>query len=211
VRPEAAESADPDLEPADALALGPLMANKRLRLLVCPRCKTVEPIEWCAQSAGANPECGHVQCKELLDYRVMPHTVAVADGHAYHSNLLLTDIAQEDWDRLSTRKNILKNLAPPGEATPYGADLFDVKENFKQDAMMCWKAHNRTHDCAEWRHSSKRLVPQDAETRGLRKELGLETRSKHRPTSTYLCDMCPMRSIIETKLEAERYGFKNPY
>lgn len=181
---------------------------ERLRLLVCPKCESVEPIEWCATEPGANPACGHAQCADLLQYRVLPHTVPVHDGHVYHSSLLLTDVDKADWERLSTRKNILRNLTKPGDATPYGAELYAVKDNFRADAMTCWKAHNRTKDCGEWRHSSKRLVP---DTRAERKDLGLETRSKHRPAMTYLCDFCPMRSIKETRAEAAKYGFHSPY
>jgi len=183
------------------------MAGKRVRLLVCPKCETVEPIEWCATEPGANPECGHAQCADLLHYRVIPHTAMLADGRVYHSNLLLTDVAQEDWNRLSTRKDILKNFTAPGDATPYGAELYAIKGTYQEDAMTCWKQHNRTKDCGEWRHSSKRLVDQREETKDLRKELNLETRSKHRPTMTYLCDYCPMRSIKEDKVNAAKYGY----
>jgi hypothetical protein len=142
---------------------------------------------------------------------MLPHTVEVSDGHALHSDMLITDVACEDWDRLRTRKEILKSVVRPGDAVPYGNELYEVKNNFSQDAMKCWKQHNRTKDCAEWKHSSKRLVPQDEETLSLRKDLGLETRSKNRPTSSYLCDYCPMRSIKESKIQAEKYKFTNPY
>jgi hypothetical protein len=180
------------------------VSGDRLRLLVCPKCRTVEPIEWCGTEPGQNPECGHPQCADSLMYRLSPHLVARHDGHYYHSNLLLTDVAQAEWDRLTTRKDILKNITAPGEATPYGAELYDVRSNFSADAARCWKAHNRTKDCQDWMHSSKRLVPATGEER---KDLGLETRSKHIPTSTYLCQFCPMASIKRTKINAERYGY----
>jgi hypothetical protein len=184
------------------------MTSKRLRLLVCPKCQSIEPIEWCAVEPGANPECGHTQCAEALNYRVIPHTVEVADGRVYHSSLILTDVSADEWDRLSTRQQILKNLTRPGDATPVGAELYAVKGNFTADAAKCWKAHKRTTDCQDWKHSSKRLVP---DTKGERRELGLETRERQRPTSTFLCDFCPVASIRQTKINSEKFGFNNPY
>lgn len=174
--------------------------SKRLRLLICPKCESVEPIEWCAVEPGANPDCGHAQCDQALQTRMIEHTVSQPTGHYFHSDLGLFDVAESDWEKHSTRKSILKDLSPPGSATPYGADMFELKKNFSQDAATCWKQHNRTKNCQDWKSASKRLVPP---TKELRKELGLETRDKHRPTAAYLCDYCPVRSIMQSRINAE--------
>lgn len=181
--------------------------SRRLRLIVCPACETVEPVEWCAQEAGANPDCGHHQCDEALQSRMIEHTVSQATGHYFHATIGLFDVDEDEWNRLTTRKEILKNLRPPGDATPYGADMYDLKNNFQQDASACWKAHGRTKNCQDWRSASKRLVPP---TKELRKELGLETRDKKRPTSAFLCDYCPVRSIMQQRVNDAKgyYDYK---
>lgn len=166
---------------------------KRLRLVICPRCETVEPVEWCAQQAGANPDCGHDQCEQALQARMIEHTVSQPTGHYFHATLGLFDVDEGEWNKLSTRKEILKNLRPPGSATPYGADMYDLKNNFTADASACWKRHGRTKNCPDWKSESKRLVPP---TKELRRELGLESRDKHRPTAAHLCDYCPYASIV---------------
>lgn len=177
---------------------------ERIRLLVCSRCETVEPIEWCATEPAADPECGHPQCAEALQYRVIPHTVPVADGRVYHSNLVLADVSAAEWDRLSTRRQILKELTRPGDATPVGAELYAVKNNFGADAAACWKQHNRTKDCQDYKAESKRLLP---DTKEMRRDLGLETRERKRPTQTYLCDFCPVKSIVMQRQNSERWRY----
>lgn len=177
--------------------------GKRVALLVCPKCETVEPIEWCGE--GREPDgtihpCGHQQCEDAIRARVAEHTVSQPTGHYLHATLGQFDVAEEAWNRLSTRKEILKNLCPPGEATPYGAEMYALKNNFHQDASRCWKAHNRTKNCDEFRGAHKRLV---APTQELRRDLGLETRSKKRPTATFLCDFCPVRSIMQQRINAD--------
>jgi hypothetical protein len=138
---------------------------------------------------------------------MIEHTVAQATGHYFHASLGLFDVAVADWERLSTRKEILKNLTAPGEATPYGAELYELKDNFSADAHRCWKQHNRTKDCGDWMNPTKRLV---APTKELRKDLGLELRDKKRPTASYLCSYCPMSSIISQRQQAAagQYDFK---
>jgi hypothetical protein len=167
----------------------------------------VEPIEWCAEKAGANPDCGHAQCDDALQARMIEHTVSQATGHYFHATLGLFDVDADEWGKLSIRKEILKNLRPPGEATPYGADMFDLRSNFTQDASMCWKQHGRTKNCGDWKAASKRLVPP---TKELRKELGLETRDKHRPTAAFLCDYCPVRSIMQSRANADAGHYDRP-
>lgn len=166
---------------------------KRLRLIVCTRCETVEPVEWCAEKAGADPDCGHAQCEQALQARMIEHTVSQPTGHYFHADLGLFDVSEDEWNKLTTRKEILKNLRPPGSAVPYGADMYDLKSTYHQDASKCWKQHNRTRNCQDYKAASKRLVPP---TRELRKDLGMETRDKKRPTSAFLCDYCPVQSIV---------------
>jgi hypothetical protein len=164
-------------------------------------------MEWCGEGRkedGSIEPCGHQQCEDAIYARVVEHTVSQATGHYFHATLGQFDVSEEEWNRLSTRKSILKQLTAPGEATPYGAELYELKDNYHADAMKCWKQHNRTKNCDEFRAPHKKLV---APTRELRKDIGLEIRAKKRPSSTTLCDFCPMSSIIAQRQRAAQGSY----
>lgn len=182
------------------------MAKKDLvRLLICGHCNSVQEIPWC----GTDKNCGHHACLDPLNFRIAEHQFA--DGRP-HAPATLADIEKKLWNDPQVRKNFLSDIPSitgwPGTGTGLGDTMYDIKANFDADAMTCWKAHNRTTDCAEYHSDSKRLVP---DTKAERRDLGLESRSKHMPTSTFLCDFCPMKSILQTKVGSAKHGFNNPY
>jgi hypothetical protein len=168
----------------------------KVRLLVCHHCESVQEIPWC----GEDPQCRHPACNDALNYRVAQHQFG--DGRP-HAPANLADIDEDIWKQKSKRPDILVNLArivDPGAGAGLGESLYDVKSNFEQDAMKCWKAHNRTHDCGDYKSPQKLLVP---DTKAERKELGL---TPVRPTS-YLCDYCPVKSIVQQRVYSEEYGY----
>jgi len=180
-----------------------MASEERLRLFVCHECKTVEPVPWC----GENPDCRHPQCEDALEFRVAPHRLA-SDPRRFHGQVNLADIGKKIWDRYSARQDVLvklQQIVDPGAGSGLGTTLYDVKANFDTDAHACWKAHNFTHNCQDYMADSKRLVPQH--TTAERKELGLETRSRRRPTQTYLCHFCPYRSIVQQRANSEKYRY----
>ena len=179
---------------------------EKIRLWVCHECKSVDAIPWC----GEDPNCQHPMCVDALEYRVAPHRLP-SDPRRFHGQVNLADIEKSMWDKYSTQQDILvklQQIVDPGAGTGLGGELYTASQTYDADAALCWKQHKRTTDCADYKAESKRLVP---DTKAERKELGLETRSRHRPTQTYLCDFCPVKSIIQTKVNSEHYGFNSPY
>lgn len=114
---------------------------------------------------------------------------------------MLATVPDKDWKNPAARTEIrrkLGNAAAPGEGSGLGDSFYDLKANFADDALVCWQAHNRTEDCADWRSDAKRLYP---DTRADRKDAGLSV--KARP-NTWLCDFCPVTSIYAQKRNAKR-------
>lgn len=140
---------------------------------------------------------------DTLNFRVSFHRYP--DGNE-HTGMLAT-VPDKDWKNPQARTEIRKKLAgatAPGEGTGLGADFYNVKANFADDALVCWQAHNRTEDCDDWRSDAKRLYP---DTRADRKELGLSPKAKDRP-NTWLCDFCPVTSIYAQKRNEKRGDYK---
>lgn len=182
------------------------MATEVVRLLVCGVCESVQEIPWC----GTDKNCGHRACVEPLEFRVAEHQYADGRPHAPAS---LADIVKDLWDDPKVRANFLADLPTitgmPGTGSGLGQTMYDVRSNFADDAFACWQSHGRTKNCADYHSAAKRLVPN---TKAERKDLGLESRSKHIPTSTYLCDMgCPYKSILQTKAFSDKFSYNSPY
>jgi hypothetical protein len=165
------------------------MPTERLRLFICHTCESVQPIPWYE---------GPQDRDDTLNFRVAEH-----EGHLGN----LADIEESTWNNLPKRPEILKEIAGivtrPGAASGLGASYYDLKSTFDDDAMTCWKRHNRTTDCGDYKTDRMLLR---APTKGERKELGMDV--KERPT-THLCDFCPMKSIkMQRSRDGKFYDFK---
>lgn len=103
------------------------------------------------------------------------------------------------WSNPRIQQEIIKQIR---EQTNGGLDLLDpgyyaTRSMFYEDAMSCYAKHNRPQDsCGDWKHESKRLVPKTAAER---KEAGLASPQESNATRVYLCDFCPMKSVVLTK------------
>jgi hypothetical protein len=162
--------------------------SDRLRLLICHSCETIEEL----------PDYeGPPDYDDTLNYRVSAHRFG--DG-SEHFGVLAT-VAEEDWHKPSYQHEIRAKIADavkPGSGSGMGDDFYNIKNTFSQDAMTCWRQHNRTRDCADWRTDAKRLYP---DTRADRKAEGMDV--KARP-NTWLCDFCPVTSIYSQKRNSKR-------
>lgn len=151
-------------------------------LLVCADCGTIE-------HASGSPE--HNEELEALGRR---HEVYVA-GNLYRHPLALTTVNSQLWAKSEEfRKFILAMIQDATKTGDVGLGNknYDLKNTFQEDALTCWRQHNRTTDCADYKSESKKLL---ADTRGDRKELGLSTRAADRP-GVYLCVYCPFHSVV---------------
>lgn len=163
--------------------------SDKLRLLICHDCESIQELPWYD---------GDPRQDDTLNYRVAEHRFPNGDEHRG----VLATVPVDHWEKASHRQEIVEKITTasgrPGTAAGLGATYYDVKSNFQQDAITCWKKHSRTSDCAEWRGDHKRLYP---DTKADRKELGLNP--KERP-NTWLCDFCPVTSIYAQKRNAAR-------
>lgn len=158
--------------------------DPRIRLLICNVCNTIEPIPMFD---------GPPEHDELLNYRLAPHRTT--EGHP-HVGMLPT-VSEKSWNDPVRQKKIIEELnkARAGGEVGLGSELYNLRSTFEDDAMRCWRIeHNRTTDCGDYKSDRMKLTPQH--TRGDRKDLGLETRSKHMPTSTWLCTFCPYHTVV---------------
>lgn len=170
----------------------------RLRLLICHDCNTVDVLPWYD---------GPPEYDDTLKYRLRESHQGPLDEYGepryYHHGTMAT-VAEKSWDDGAKRKQILDEIAKAhaGGELGLGSKLYHARSNFKEDAFQCWREHNRTTDCQDYKSDKKKLVP---DTRGDRRELGLETKSSSRP-GTYLCVFCPYHTIVMEKVRKEQ-GF----
>jgi hypothetical protein len=151
----------------------------RVRLLICHDCGTVEELPWFE---------GPAERDDTLIHRDSFHKFPSGTWHSR----VLADVAKEDWDKPTHRDAIVQKIqiaaGVPGSAQGLGGQFYEVKANYQEDAIACWKRHNRTTDCGDYMADSKLLLP---DTRAERKAEGLPTQ---RP-GTKLCQFCPVHSV----------------
>lgn len=160
------------------------MAETKIRLVVCPVCKTIEEIP---------------DFQGPLKYDVLLDNIAVRHEYAPdrpHEGMKLFDVPQTAWNDTETRLQIIKQVKER-VGGGMGDEFYAVKETFKEDAMECWRRHNRTMNCDEFKSDSKRLDPG---TKHDRKELGLAPMRSNR----YLCEFCPFHSVAMQRMRAKR-------
>lgn len=164
--------------------------SDKVRILICHNCESLEEIP----HYEGPPEYDH-----LLEYKVSQHRFA--DGNEHFGDLAVVDA--KDWNNKNVRAEIIKKLneaVSPGQAEGLGSKFYNLKSNFQQDAMTCWKRHSRTTDCGDYRRDSKRLVP---DTAADRKDIGLSPTAR---PNTWLCDFCPVQTIVD-KAKNKKKGF----
>lgn len=155
------------------------------RLLFCHDCQTIDELP----DTDRPPEYD-----DVLLARVAQHQYDDRHGH----NLELGRIETSQWDKPEVKAKVARDAHPAGESAGLGSAFYDLKNTFTDDAMTCWKAHNRTRDCPEWRSDAKKLLP---DTGAERRAEGLDP--KTRP-NTWLCDFCPVTSIYSQRRNETR-------
>lgn len=162
-----------------------------IRLLHCKVCDSIEELPL---FDGA-PENDHL-LQILVDRHVFP------SGEPHVGRLFR--LPQMSWESTEARKQIIEQIKGGGSA---GLDEFDpefyaTRNTFQEDALKCYNAHLRPTDgCPDYESPSKRLLPNTKEDR---KEVGLVDPSKAPGPKTYLCQFCPVSSVVMTKKNALR-------
>jgi hypothetical protein len=169
---------------AEELAQGP-----RGTLVICNDCGTIEYVP----AFDGPPEYN-----QPLIARLTQHREYVAGTEHPHTKALTTVNAFQ-WETNNDYRAYITKAIIAAQKTGdvgIGKQNYELRNTFEQDAFTCWKQHNKTTDCGDYKSDKKRLVPP---TRDDRKELGLETRSKHIYTTAFLCDYCPVKSLVQEK------------
>lgn len=163
--------------------------SDKIRLLICKTCGTAQELPWYDEDPKHDT---------WLISAVENHP-KFGDGRAHIAAGLFNINVKALWDtpqqRKTTLEDLYKQLEIPGTGEGMGQSFYDLKETYLEDAMTCWKGFNRTTDPGhcDYRKPNKILLP---DTSAERKELGLSP--KDRP-NTYLCDFCPVQSIVSQK------------
>jgi hypothetical protein len=135
---------------------------------------------------------------EMLMARVMEHQFPpIHVGREVQSRpheMILCRVPERLWNDSSVRahvvKEIQKHTSGAGDGEGLG-ELYDVKNNFMEDAMRCWqKEHGRTSDCGDYMSDRMTIM---ADSRGERKELGLDPKAR---ATIKLCQFCPVHSVV---------------
>jgi hypothetical protein len=157
-----------------------------VRLLFCHECKSCDEI----------PDyTGPPQNDYYLEHRVQQHQFA--DGRPHHGVL---GRVKNSKSEISAAMDHMAEAVRPGAGSGLGEPLYDLRDNYKTEAMQCWKAHNRTRDCGDYRSDKMRLW---ADTKAARKAEHMPTNRAERPNA-WVCDFCPVHSVVQQKQRQAR-------
>lgn len=164
-------------------------SGPQIRLLYCFVCKSIEEL----------PDFeGNSDDDVLLQITVerhmssgIPHT-----GHLFR-------VAAHLWAVESIRQQIIKQIrVGSGGLSEIDAAYYDSKSTFSEDALRCYSSHLRPREsCPDYGDEKKRLVPK---TKAERKELGMPTLKETGGPKVYLCQFCPIHSVVMTKRHDKR-------
>jgi hypothetical protein len=163
-------------------------SQPHVRILICHVCQSVEEL----------PDFdGPVEHDQILEFKVAPHKLPSGTPHKG----LLVRVPTKKWESQEFKDvfiDEIENMVAPGYGDGIPGLQYDLKSNFKQDAMQCWKEHRRPdkdHSCGDYQSKNKALY---ADTRAERKEAGLDLSLSARPKH-FLCDYCPYQSAVDQK------------
>jgi len=155
----------------------------QMRLLFCMVCNSLEELP---------PFQGRPENDQLLEIAVQKHRFPSGDEHKG----LLFVVPVLAWANKEAREDIIRQIKGGGSKGLAEIDekFYESKSTFSEDAMTCWKRHNKPEDsCDEYESSSKRLMPDTAKDR---KELGLTSLKDAPGPKNYLCHFCPIHSKV---------------
>jgi hypothetical protein len=187
----------PGLPDLSGFGKADLEDGPRDQLLVCGDCHTIEHIP-----AFAGP----MEHNQPLQARLRNHLVPLADGVSTHA-IAFTTVNAKLWAESAEFRRYIAKAITEAEKTGdvgLGSKLYDLKSTFQEDAMDCWRnKHNRTEDCGDWKTEKMKLVP---DTKAERRDLGMETRHRFIESTVFICDYCPVKSIVQGRVMKAR-GF----
>lgn len=179
----------PDLSGLD-LSKEQIHDGPRDTLLICADCGTIEHAH-----GEPTPETEREERNlELLALR-RKHEVYTA-GNFYTHPLALCTVNAQLWDKSEDYRKFIVAMIKDATKTGnvgLGDKNYDLKDTFKEDAFSCWKKHNRTLDCGDYKTDKMKLL---ADTKWERKDLHMSVKNR---ASVHLCDFCPVKSEVQKK------------
>lgn len=162
--------------------------KKYVRLLVCHECRSVDQV----------PDySGPSQYDHYLEYRASQHET---NGRRHKGILVKVEDNHEVINATIDEIEDAVRQSMPGAGQGLGQVMYDLRDNFQAEAMLCWKRHNRRENCEDYRADKMRLW---LDTKAERKEEGLSVRRDDRP-NVWLCDHCPVQSIVSQRQRAAK-------
>lgn len=160
-----------------------------IRLLICQDCRSTEV---------------------LPDYRGNPEDDATliytTEKHCYpngekHFGRMYGPLLETQWEHEEVRGEILRRIWREQGHTGMEPWVYDTMETLKADAMQCWRSRLRPDSCSDYRSDKKRLVPPTAADR---KSEGMGKYQASPKYTQYLCNYCPINSMVEQKIREAR-------
>ena len=149
------------------------------RLLYCLVCQTLEELP---------PYEGDPELDVLLTIACETHVFPSGEPHKGKLYVLPIRV----WAKTESKKEVIRQIKGGGSKGLAEVDdtFYDSRSTFMEDAMSCYRQHNKPKDgCADWHASDKMLIPA---TEKERKKEGLESYKDSPGKKTYLCDFCPV-------------------
>lgn len=166
-----------------------------MRLLFCSTCKSVEEVP--------DPPAPLVENEydPLIGELVERHTVKDPMGHGgvqlKNSPFRIGAVDNEAWER--DREGVLKAAQDANKKVGFDVWAYEAMNTYVEDALLCYQRHKAQGDmtlgCIDWRDDSKRLGRPTLEGRKQ-----LKDQYKLAKRDPFLCDFCPVRSVIQTEI-----------
>jgi hypothetical protein len=160
-----------------------------IRLLHCMTCSTIEELP---------PFEGPSEHDHLLQILVNRHQYESGQPHLGQ----LFVLPQFSWEQSEAREQIIKQIKGGGSEglNEFDPQFYATRNTFAEDAMKCYNAHLRPKDgCPDYNSPSKRLLP---DTKADRKEVGLVDPANAPGPKNYLCQFCPIASVVQSKINS---------
>jgi hypothetical protein len=152
-----------------------------VRLLFCHTCRSVDEL----------PDySGPVDHDYYLAHRVAQHQFS--EGNPHNGILGRAENTPESIDAAISQ---MESMTAPGTGAGLGKVMYDLRDNYSAEAMQCWKRHNRTQNCDDYRTDKMRLW---MDTRADRRAEGMTLDKNERP-NIWLCDHCVVHSLVQQR------------
>jgi len=157
----------------------PAANEPMFRLLYCLVCQTLEELP---------PYDGEPELDHLLAIACENHVFP--SGEPHKGKLFVLPL--KAWAKVESKKEIIRQIKGGGSKGLGEIDdtFYDSRSTFMEDAMKCYRQHNKPKDgCSDWHRSDMMLIP------STEKERIKEGMGKYKDSAgkkTYLCDFCPV-------------------